>query len=296
MKKTALALTIMLLLFVSLMVGVQSVKVARANPYEGSFNTVWKIQSPKNLTTYDTDSLNFSFECVTNDLWDEYYDHINLEYIIDGPDYYEGSTYIMPYSDKRVAIEATLTSQAPPDRFNVSRKTFQYSTQLPSLSNGQHTLTIYKEFKSWGPDKPFVSTQHETIIFYIETIAPKITNLSISSTDTADRLLNFTVDEETSWIDYSLDNQANITINGNTTLAGLSQGSHTLIVYANDTSGNMGFSQIAYFTVTQLQPEPFPTTSVIASIGSVAVVGLGLLVYLKKRQKGSVDKGVKLES
>lgn len=44
------------------------------------------------------------------------------------------------------------------------------------------------------------------------------------------------------------------------------------------------------------ETEPFPTTLVIASIGSVAIVGLGLLVYLKKRQKGSVDKGVKLES
>jgi hypothetical protein len=43
-------------------------------------------------------------------------------------------------------------------------------------------------------------------------------------------------------------------------------------------------------------PEPFPTTLVIASIGSVAIVGLGLLVYFKKRQKGSVDKGVELES
>jgi hypothetical protein len=42
--------------------------------------------------------------------------------------------------------------------------------------------------------------------------------------------------------------------------------------------------------------EPFPTTLVIASIGSVAIVGLGLLVYLKKRQKGSVDKRIKLES
>ena len=42
--------------------------------------------------------------------------------------------------------------------------------------------------------------------------------------------------------------------------------------------------------------EPFPTTLVVASIGSVAIVGLGMLVYLKKRQKGSVDKGVKLES
>jgi parallel beta-helix repeat protein len=33
--------------------------------------------------------------------------------------------------------------------------------------------------------------------------------------------------------------------------------------------------------------EPFPTTLVMASIGSVAIVGLGLLVYFKKRGRGS---------
>jgi hypothetical protein len=41
----------------------------------------------------------------------------------------------------------------------------------------------------------------------------------------------------------------------------------------------------------ETESEPFPTTLVIASIGSVAIVGLGLLVYFKKRQKGSVDDG-----
>ena len=32
-------------------------------------------------------------------------------------------------------------------------------------------------------------------------------------------------------------------------------------------------------------PEPFPTALVIASIASVAVVGVGLLVYFKKRKQ-----------
>jgi hypothetical protein len=37
--------------------------------------------------------------------------------------------------------------------------------------------------------------------------------------------------------------------------------------------------------------ESFPTTLVIASIGSAAIVGLGLLVYLRKRQRGFVGNG-----
>ena len=61
--------------------------------------------------------------------------------------------------------------------------------------------------------------------------------------------LTFTVNEATSWIGYSLDNQANVTITGNTTLTGLALGPHSIVLYANDTSGNMGSSQIVYFTV-----------------------------------------------
>ena len=33
------------------------------------------------------------------------------------------------------------------------------------------------------------------------------------------------------------------------------------------------------------QPEPFPTTLVIASVITVAVFGIGLLAYLKKRKR-----------
>jgi hypothetical protein len=37
--------------------------------------------------------------------------------------------------------------------------------------------------------------------------------------------------------------------------------------------------------------EPFSTTLIVASVVLVAVIGIGLLVYFKKRQKGSVDNG-----
>jgi len=66
--------------------------------------------------------------------------------------------------------------------------------------------------------------------------------------------LNFTVDELTSWIGYSLDGQINVTIAGNTTLFDLEEGSHSILVYANDTSGNMGTSNKIFFTIA-LPPE-----------------------------------------
>ncbi len=95
--------------------------------------------------------------------------------------------------------------------------------------------------------------------------------------------LIFTVGKQVSWVGYSLDWVENVTVAGNATLAGLSNGLHSVVVYANDTFGNMGASEIVSFTVAV--PEPFPTTLVIVSAIAVVLVGLGLLIYFKKARK-----------
>ena len=50
--------------------------------------------------------------------------------------------------------------------------------------------------------------------------------------------LNFSLNVKPSWIGYSLDNGKNKTITGNTSLTGLKDGKHSIIVYANDSYGN----------------------------------------------------------
>jgi len=52
--------------------------------------------------------------------------------------------------------------------------------------------------------------------------------------------LNYTVNEPVSKIFFVLDGQWNVTIAGNTTLAGLSNGVHNVTVYAWDDVGNVG--------------------------------------------------------
>jgi nitrous oxidase accessory protein NosD len=94
--------------------------------------------------------------------------------------------------------------------------------------------------------------------------------------------LRFTVGKPNSWIGYSLDGSDNVTITGNTTLSGLSSGLHNLTLYASDMYGNIGASETIYFRTT----DPFPTALVVAASGvSVAVVGVGLLVYFRKRKR-----------
>ena len=81
---------------------------------------------------------------------------------------------------------------------------------------------------------------------------------------------------------YSLDGQETATVTGNTTLTGLSWGLHNVTVYAKDLFENTGNSDTIWFSIA----EPFPTTLVaVASGASIAIIGIGLLIYFKKRKR-----------
>ena len=69
-----------------------------------------------------------------------------------------------------------------------------------------------------------------------------------------DVLLEYKVNRAFYTTTYSLDGQANITIIGNATLTGLSEGPHNIIVYIEDTPGNISSSDIIHFTVAVAPP------------------------------------------
>jgi hypothetical protein len=113
----------------------------------------------------------------------------------------------------------------------------------------------------------------------VTLLLPQNANFSTSNVQ-----LDFAVDQPVSQIAYSLDDQENVTVTGNTTLTGLPNGYHNITVYAVDEAGNTGASETIYFNVEV--PEPFPTASVVAvSVAIVAVTVAGLLVYFKKRKR-----------
>ncbi|MCK5217385.1 MAG: PKD domain-containing protein, partial [Methanosarcinales archaeon] len=78
----------------------------------------------------------------------------------------------------------------------------------------------------------------------------KLTKMGYN-TDSTD--LNYSVNEPTAWQAYSLDGANNITLQGNTTLTDLTDGLHTLTVYANDTFRNMNSSTV-WFTIDTTAP------------------------------------------
>jgi parallel beta-helix repeat protein len=121
----------------------------------------------------------------------------------------------------------------------------------------------------------------------VDTLPPVVSIVSPEndSSLTVDVALNFTINEPTSQITYSLDGAENITISGNTTLAMLANSNHNLTVYAWDEAGNIGASKTIIFSVAE-PSQSYPTTLVIIASGaSLAVVAAGVLVYFKKRKR-----------
>jgi hypothetical protein len=137
-------------------------------------------------------------------------------------------------------------------------------------------------------------------LFYWDSYSlppPKISILSPENKTYAESnvTLTFTLNKPVTWIGYSLDNQAQVTITENITLTNLPVGLHNITVYAKNELETMGTSETIHFDVSPPDPvEPFPTGLVVAAASvSVAVIGVGLLVYFKKRNTRNLPKASK---
>jgi len=150
--------------------------------------------------------------------------------------------------------------------------TIEGNITLPVLPDGLHSLIVCAN------DTAGNVGSSGKVYFSIDTTSPSIAILSPKSKtyETVDVPLAFSVNESVLWMAYSLDNNANVTVTGNTTLSGLSYGPHSIILYAKDAAGNTGASEITLFIVSKPQT-PFPTGIVAAAV--IAGVGTAFLVY-----------------
>jgi len=172
--------------------------------------------------------------------------------------------------------------------------TISGNTTLTDLSDGTHWLIVHAR------DATGNEGSSEMVYFAIQSPVIDATPPEILVTSpenktytTADILLTCTVDESVSWMAYNLDGQANTTITGDTTLSGLSDGPHSLIVYARDAAGNTGASDTIYFSLETQQPEPQPEPQQgeplqLWIIVAIVILGGGVtasLVYFLKIRK-----------
>jgi len=177
-------------------------------------------------------------------------------------------------------ISSTYSSSAISLRFSVSEETswigymldgqnnitISGNTTISGLSDGSHNLVVYAN------DTVDNMGKSATIYFVVyippvDTTPPTITIISPQETtyEVSEVSLYFSVNEDTSWIGYSLDGQDNVTITGDTVLSGLSDGSHTIVVFATDYAGNTGASDTVQFTISTPPVDTTPPTITIIS-------------------------------
>jgi len=299
---TLLIITALAILIVAT---VQTVNTTRANPYpSGAVFLEEPDTTPPSVSLqlptesiYNVSSISYYLVVVKPSTWT--YDNYlsSVEYVLDNETPVVIADRSMLQNESNYKADYYVPS-------NLAVQPLGFKGNIKGVPDGGHSLTFQvrsvssyfpiemrRQYFDWWRGEPEVYsyvTASSTIHFTVDTSPPNISNLSVedkvySSTDVP---LQFIINEAASQISYSLDNHANVTINGNTTLTGLVEGSHSLTIYANDAAGNMGTSQTIYFTVTQSQSEPFPTAFVAAaSIIAIVMVSAGLLVYFKKRKR-----------
>lgn len=163
---------------------------------------------------------------------------------------------------------------------------FNYSVILANIEDGAHSLKVYVNATGvyrntqgvW--QAKLINGSSVAVFFTMDTEPPKISDLhwSFENKSNTGIELTFNIDQPASMISYSLDDEVNVAIAGNTTTS-LPNGAHKLQVYAADYAGNIGTSETIY-----TKTEPFPTAIVAVSGTVVAVVAVGLLFYYKKRK------------
>jgi hypothetical protein len=163
-----------------------------------------------------------------------------------------------------------------------------WSTILDGLSEGPHSLKVSASCKSYymtsssggNPYYRIYGTSSDVVNFTI-VYTPEISILSLENKTykTNNIPLDFAVNEPASKIEYCLDGQEKLIIDGNLTLTGLSDGLHNVTIYATDVDGYVGVSETAYFEI-----ETFPTTLVVASASLVTIAVFAVFLLMRKHK------------
>jgi hypothetical protein len=311
-KKKLLAVASISILLVTTLTGMQFANVARANPYEPyhfDMPPIISIISPLNNEVFsvnnETSSANIplNFTIKPDRVW-----------LVGWND----STGF--YKNKLISFNITLNGNVyrSVDVDSDLSSPFNYTENLENLAVGTYNLTIIAHSRGW--DLEGHGMWHTEILMdtpcsinftvNVDAAPPTISSISIQNKTYSkeDLLLTF-VTSETSETWFCLDGKENTTISRNVTLTGLPEGIHTLEIYANDTVGNIGHSDLIQFTIDTSTPSPtlaptveptstpkqqtgflgtnLPTEYGYAIVGIlVIVVVAGLsMVYLKKLRK-----------
>jgi hypothetical protein len=232
-KKAFPAAAFILALLFLVAAGTLFVNLGEANPY--SYVNMYEVPpdantepptvsilSPANYTAYPANNVALLLNASVK------YSNTTTQGLVILKIYYEadwqsGATTICEYFPE--------TGVPAPSVFNT---TIDLSRRLPE---GNHTVTVYAieggVYEKPDPGNPFTTLAYpfkiigsSSVSFTIDNTPPKISIISPENKmhETSDVPLNFAVNESVSQISYVLDGQENVSISGNTTLTGLTDG------------------------------------------------------------------------
>jgi len=264
MKRTTLALTLILALLFSALAGMLTLGVANANFLPAPAIIVY---SPA-ATIYTNTSIPLNFAV-----------HI----LHDSPEIVR----ILYCVDESSNVTLTDLTRRDNEWFDPVKwgSIFQATSILYDLAEGNHILRVYAQDASGGEMFSSVEFTINTQYRYPEALILSPQNTTYTTTEAP---LTWTCDEQIVSADYWLDEPlyGSTTLSGNTTLTGLLNGTHTITVHVFTKRGQ-ATSQTVHFTVspeTQLQPKAFPTIWVVVTVVPAAVASAGLLIYFRKHK------------
>jgi hypothetical protein len=160
--------------------------------------------------------------------------------------------------------------------------------ELPVLSNGSHYLTVYLEC-TWETADSFgkhINRSFDSQTVHFTVVSPLVLLTRNETYNSTEIPLNFYVRGEASQIVYNLDNQANVTIFGNTTLQGFTEGLHSINIYTPDEEGHWVNYDTVTFIVTKSVPTPIssPIPFLLMGFLFIAIVAIPLLLFFRRRK------------
>jgi hypothetical protein len=277
MKRTALALTLIMALLVLALIEPQFINLTAAAQVDNS-STI-QIEKPNSSVIYGhTVPLKYNigdyFKAPDGYITPEFFvfwlgyslDGMPLVKIWDAPDapaHYEG---------------------VPPEA---------YTLFLFDVPDGPHEIKVIATGDYFAMVPLGFNISSSPVHFIVDTASPNISILSpMNKKYFVDEPyitipLTYETSEPLAWVGYSLDGSSNITISENETLIEIPDESSSLTLYGNDTVGNWAVPQTVYYEIAfnlgTPPTEPFPTTLTVAVGVIVAVICTGLIVYFKKR-------------
>ena len=281
-----LAVSLVLVLLVSVLVELDLIKVGSANPYPTPPNitkppklpppnpATIKILNPQNHTSYQPHSLRLSVSI--SDLSDIY----NIICYLDDeeinvPQRSSFTIYLTEMLAGTHLVRVSVSNQ------KIQTQPYFYydvSEGYPNLIDASYHICS---------DVIWSSSE---VSFDVDVVSPQVSVLSPrEGTYGSEVVLDFEVSEAISKVAYSLDGKGNVTFHENRKVTGLSDGTHSIILYAWDKAGNVGASESIIFTITvpESESEPFLTSLVFGIVILVSIVAVSfiLVAYFVRRNR-----------